>query len=117
MSAGIPAFSKVLTRPALAQEAGPPGGQVGAVGGRAEEELYPAKGLPEGGQLEIRLSATICTSDPDQLEVAHPMRPFDLESWIVGGKGHSQASNAGGPGELQPPILADWAAKRLVTEP
>ena len=72
---------------------------------------------PEGGRLEIRLSSTIYPSDPDQLEVAHPMRPFDLESWIVEGTGHSQASNAGGPRELQPPVLADWAAKRLVTEP
>ncbi len=83
ISAGIPAFSKVLTPPALGQDAGPEGGKMGAVGGRAEEELYPAKGLPGGGQLEIRLSATIYTSDPDQLEVAHRMKPFDLESWIV----------------------------------
>jgi dienelactone hydrolase len=78
ISAGVPALSKGLT-PALAQDAGPGG----AVGGRAEEELYPAKGLPGGGQLEIRLSATIYTSDPDQLEVAHRMKPFDLESWIA----------------------------------
>ena len=83
MSAGIPAFSRVRTQPVLAQDAGVTGGQIGAVGGRAEEELYPANGLPGGGQLEIRLSTTIYTSDPDQLEVAHRMRPFDLESWIV----------------------------------
>src|ERR1700674_4399480 len=82
ISAGVPAFSKSLTPPA-AQDAGPGGGQLGAVGGRAEEELYPAKGLPGGGQLEIRLTATIYTSDPDQLEVAHRLRPFDLDSWIV----------------------------------
>jgi dienelactone hydrolase len=82
ISAGVPALSKELT-PALAQDAGPEGGKLGAVGGRAEEELYPAKGLPGGGQLEIRLSATIYTSDPDQLEVAHRMKPFDLESWIA----------------------------------
>jgi dienelactone hydrolase len=83
ISAGIPAFSKVWTPRALGQDAGPEGGKMGAVGGRAEEELYPAKGLPGGGQLEIRLSATIYTSDPDQLEVAHRMKPFDLESWIT----------------------------------
>jgi hypothetical protein len=83
MSAGIPAFSRVRTQPVLAQDAGATGGQIGAVGGRAEEELYPANGLPGGGQLEIRLSATMYTSDPDQLEVAHRMKPFDLESWIV----------------------------------
>jgi dienelactone hydrolase len=82
ISAGVPAFSTSLT-PALAQDAGPGGGQLGAVGGRAEEELYPAKGLPGGGQLEIRLTATIYTSDPDALEVAHRLRPFDLESWIA----------------------------------
>jgi dienelactone hydrolase len=70
-------------RAARPQDAGPGGGTVGAVGGRAEEELYPAKGLPGGGQLEIRLSATIYTSDPDQLEVAQRMRPFDLQSWIA----------------------------------
>jgi len=59
ISAGVPAFSKELTAPALAQDAGPERGKIGVVGGRAEEELYPAKGLPGGGQLEIRLSATI----------------------------------------------------------
>jgi dienelactone hydrolase len=83
ISAGVPALSKELTPPALAQDAGPEGGKLGAVGGRAEEELYPAKGLPGGGQLEIRLTTTIYTSDPDQLEVAHRMKPFDLESWIA----------------------------------
>jgi dienelactone hydrolase len=82
-SAGIPAFSKVMSSPAFAQDAGPGSGTIGTVGGRAEEELYPAPGLPGGGQLEIRLSATIYTSDPDQLEVAQRMKPFDLESWIA----------------------------------
>ena len=83
ISAGVPALSKELTPSALAQDAGAEGGKIGAVGGRAEEELYPAQGLPGGGQLEIRLSASIYTSDPDQLEVAHRMKPFDLESWIA----------------------------------
>jgi dienelactone hydrolase len=82
ISAGVPALPKNLRHP-LGQDAGPGGGQLGAVGGRAEEELYPAKGLPGGGQLEIRLTATIYTSDPDALEVAHRLRPFDLESWIA----------------------------------
>ncbi|MBZ5697319.1 MAG: alpha/beta hydrolase [Acidobacteriia bacterium] len=80
---GVPALSKVLSAPLLAQDAGSEGGKRGAVGGRAEEELFPAKGLPGGGQLEIRLTATIYTSDPDQLEVAQRMKPFDLESWIT----------------------------------
>jgi len=82
ISAGVPALPKNLRRP-FGQDAGPGGGQLGAVGGRAEEELYPAKGLPGGGQLEIRLTATIYTSDPDALEVAHRLRPFDMESWIA----------------------------------
>src|ERR1700724_4203588 len=76
-SAGISPFA------ALAQDAGPEGGKIGAVGGRAEDELFPGKGLPGGGQLEIRLTATIYTSDPDQLDVAQRMKPFNLDSWIV----------------------------------
>jgi len=40
-------------------------------------------GLPGGGQLEIRLTQTMYTSDPDALEVAQRMKPFDLESWIT----------------------------------
>ena len=68
---------------AFAQDAGSESGTLGAVGGRDEPQLYPAKGLPGGGQLEIRLTATIHTSDPDQLEVAQRMKPFNLESWIV----------------------------------
>ena len=83
ISAGVPALSKDLTAPPPIQDAGPQGGKIGAIGGRAEEELFPAAGLPGGGQLEIRLSATIYTSDPDQLEVAHRLKPFDLESWIA----------------------------------
>ena len=58
-------------------------GRRARVGGRAEEELYPAKGLPGGGQLEIRLTQSMFTSDPDALEVAQRMKPFNLESWIV----------------------------------
>jgi len=54
-----------------------------ALGGRAEGELYPGKGLPGGGQLEIRLTASIYTNDADQLEVAQRMKPFNLDSWIV----------------------------------
>src|ERR1700726_437310 len=54
-----------------------------ATGGRAEGELYPGKGLPGGGQLEIRLTASIYTNDPDQLDVAQRMKPFNLDSWIV----------------------------------
>lgn len=83
LSAGAPVFSGLLAPAMRAQDAGPEAGSKGEVGGRAEEELYPAKGLPGGGQLEIRLTQTMYTSDPDQLEVAQRMKPFNLESWIV----------------------------------
>ena len=78
VSAGITAFT-----PARGQDAGSESGTLGAVGGRAEQELYAGNGLPGGGQLEIRLSATLYTSDPDQLEVAQRMKPFNLDSWVV----------------------------------
>ncbi len=82
-SAAVPPLSRMLSSTAFAQDAGPDSGSVGAVGGRAETELYPGKGLAGGGQLEIRLSATIYTSDPDQLEVAQRMKPFNLDSWVT----------------------------------
>ncbi len=69
--------------PAHGQDAGAESGTLGSVGGRAETELFPGKNLGGGGQLEIRLSATIYTSDPDQLEVAQRMKPFNLDSWIT----------------------------------
>ena len=68
---------------AFAQDAGPDGGTVGAVGGRAETELFTGKGLQGGGQLEIRLTASIYTNDVDQLEVAQRLKPYNLDSWIV----------------------------------
>src|SRR6266849_6134284 len=81
-AAGLPVLTRALGGSALAQDAGSEAGKKGAVGGRAEEELYPAKGLPGGGQLEIRLTQSLYTSDADELEVAQRMKPFDLESWI-----------------------------------
>jgi dienelactone hydrolase len=82
ISAGIGPFSQTFVARARAQDAGSEAGRLGVVGGRAEEELYAGKGLPGGGQLEIRLSATIYTSDADQLEVAQRLKPFNLASWI-----------------------------------
>ncbi len=73
------AISAVIAR---AQDAGSEAGRLGVVGGRAEQELYAGKGLPGGGQLEIRLSASIYTSDPDELEVAQRLKPFNLASWV-----------------------------------
>src|ERR1700686_5934538 len=82
-AAGLPLIAKALTTNALAQDASAEGGKKGAIGGRSEEELYPGKGLQGGGQLEIRLTQSIYTSDPDALEVAQRMKPFNLDSWIV----------------------------------
>src|SRR6202165_4149075 len=82
-AAGLPALTRALGASALAQDAGSEGGKKGAVGGRADEALFTGKGVPEGGQLELRLTQTMYTSDPDQLEVAQRMKPFDLESWIT----------------------------------
>ena len=82
-AAGLPALTRALGSSALAQDGGSEGGKKGAVGGRADEALFTGKGLPGGGQLEIRLTQTMYTSDPDQLEVAQRMKPFDLESWIT----------------------------------
>jgi dienelactone hydrolase len=82
-AAGLPVLSRAFCSTALAQDASAEGGKKGAIGGRSEEELYPAKGLQGGGQLEIRLTQSIYTSDPDALEVAQRMKPFNLDSWIV----------------------------------
>jgi hypothetical protein len=79
----MPIVANLFGARALAQDASSEAGKKGAVGGRAEEELYPAKGLGGGGQLEIRLTQSVYTSDPDALEVAQRMKPFDLESWIT----------------------------------
>lgn len=91
VSAGLPAISKVLGAPAsaaepepvLPQDAEAEAGKIGTVGGRAEEMLYTGNGLPGGGQLEIRLTASIHNSDPEAVEIAQRLRPYDLESWIA----------------------------------
>ena len=82
-SAAAGLMSKALTPTALAQDAGPDGGKVGAVGGRSESELFPGQGLGGGGQLEIRLTATTYTNDADQLDVALRMKPYNLDSWMT----------------------------------
>src|SRR5580704_4616025 len=82
-AAGLPMLTRALGSSALDQDLGGEGGKKGAIGGRAEEELYTGKGLQGGGQFEIRLTQSIYTSDPDALEVAQRMKRFDLESWIV----------------------------------
>ena len=82
-AAGLPALTRALGSSAFAQDAGSEGGKKGAVGGRADGELFTGNGLPGGGQLEIRLTQTMYTSDPDALEVAQRMKPFDLDSWVT----------------------------------
>lgn len=81
-AAAVPPLAQILTSSALAQDAGPDSGKIGAVGGRAETELFPGQNLPGGGQLEIRLTTTLYTNDPDQIEVAQRMKPYNLDSWM-----------------------------------
>jgi dienelactone hydrolase len=80
-AAGVPALSRALSGSALAQDLGPGDRRVGEVGGADDSRLYAGEDLPGGGQLEIRLNQSIYTDDPDELEVAQRLRPFDPESW------------------------------------
>ena len=81
-SAAIPTISTLTATSALAQDAGPDGGRLGAVGGRNEKELFPGENLLGGGQLEIRLTVSQYTNDADQIEVAQRMKPYNLDSWL-----------------------------------
>jgi dienelactone hydrolase len=47
----------------------------------AEKLLYPAKGLPGGGQLEVRMEVSADHADPDVRGVARRVKFFNLESW------------------------------------
>jgi dienelactone hydrolase len=80
-SASAPVFARALGVSAQAQDLGPGAGRLGIVGGRDEKVLFPGKGLPGGGQLEIRLVQSMYTSDADELEVAQRARPYDPDSW------------------------------------
>ncbi|MBI4464382.1 MAG: alpha/beta hydrolase, partial [Acidobacteria bacterium] len=53
------------------------------VGGRAEAELYEGLGVPGGGQVDPRLTVSSHSSDPDIVEVANRLSPFNPESWHV----------------------------------
>jgi len=48
---------------------------------KAEKALYPARGLPGGGQLEIRMEISPDHPDPDIRGVARRVKFFNLESW------------------------------------
>jgi dipeptidyl aminopeptidase/acylaminoacyl peptidase len=48
-----------------------------------EKELFPARGLPGGGQLEVRMTVSSENPDPDVLHVARRVKPYNLESWYA----------------------------------
>jgi dienelactone hydrolase len=48
---------------------------------QAEKALYPALGLPGGGQLEVRMEISQFHPDPDVRGVARRVKFFNLESW------------------------------------
>ncbi|NIW24954.1 MAG: hypothetical protein GWN29_10520, partial [Gammaproteobacteria bacterium] len=82
-AAAAPALPTLLGDEALAQEMALGAGNehFGVVGGRDEHKLYTGGTVRGGGQMEIRLNQSIHTDDPDELEVANRLRPFDPESW------------------------------------
>ena len=82
-AAGAPLLPEILGETALAQQMGlgPSDELLGRVGGRSNKQLFTGETLREGGQMEIRLNQSIHTDDPDELEVANRLRPFDPESW------------------------------------
>jgi dienelactone hydrolase len=82
-SAGVPVLSRVFGAAAFAQDFGPSSGLLGVVGGRDEKALFPGPNMPGGAQTEIRMVQSIYTADPDELEVAFRMKPYDNESWIT----------------------------------
>src|SRR5262245_66331195 len=49
----------------------------------AEKMLYSGRGLPGGGQLEIRMEISANHPDPDVRGVARRVKFFNLESWHV----------------------------------
>jgi dienelactone hydrolase len=70
-AAGV-SIAPVLVRDALAQAFDPK---------EAEAILYPAPGLPGGGQMEVRMVAHAENPDPDMVEIAHRLKPFNPQSW------------------------------------
>jgi alpha-beta hydrolase superfamily lysophospholipase len=78
-AAGAPLL---LGKTALAQQGlGPSDEVLGRVDGRDEARLFTGHTPRSGGQMEIRLNQSIHTDDPDELEVANRLRPFDPLSW------------------------------------
>jgi alpha-beta hydrolase superfamily lysophospholipase len=83
LSAGAPVLSSLLANDALAQQLalGPGNDLMGPSGERRNQNLFTGETVRGGGQMEIRLNQSIHTDDPDELEVANRLRPFDPESW------------------------------------
>jgi hypothetical protein len=67
-------IAPLLVRESLAQTLDPEA---------AERVLYPAKGLPGGGQMEVRMMVESEHPDPDIVELGHRVKPFNLESWYA----------------------------------
>ena len=65
-------LAAALTKDSLAQILDP---------AEAEKVLFPASGLPGGGQMEVRMVTEAENPDPDLVEIAHRLRPYNLESW------------------------------------
>jgi dienelactone hydrolase len=65
-------LAPVLIKDALAQPFDP---------AEAEKILFPAPGLPGGGQMEVRMVAHAENHDPDVVEIAQRLRPYNLQSW------------------------------------
>lgn len=49
----------------------------------AQKALYPAPGLPGGGQLEVRMTQSAEHPDPEIRDVARRLKPYNLESWYA----------------------------------
>ncbi len=49
----------------------------------AERGLYPAKGLPGGGQMEVRMMVEAEHPDPDVVKLGHKVKNFNPESWLI----------------------------------
>jgi dipeptidyl aminopeptidase/acylaminoacyl peptidase len=81
LTAAAPAVARLGVSPAAAQY-GPATAEM-VVGGRDETALFPGDNLPGGAQMEIRMVQSMHTEDPDELEVAHRAKPFDMDSWYT----------------------------------
>lgn len=69
---GSVAMAPLLVRQALAQTFKPQ---------EAEKVLFPAPGLPGGGQMEIRMEVSGEHPDPDIVEIARRLKPYNPESY------------------------------------